>query len=187
MTRRADGSRGCLVARSLLAIGLGSLLLPAAAAGWPTPEEVAASIAPARAPVERVVAEVEPLPRPEGDAIALGTDVLFDFGRAAITPGRGAALRRFAQRALDGRTTGTLRIVGHTDGRGSARYNLALSRRRASAVARAVRGVLPASVVVAVRGAGESEPLADERTPDGQDDPAGRARNRRVELRLADG
>lgn len=187
MTRREGRSWRCPVARLLLAGALGSLTLPAASVAWPTADEGAGSIEPVRAPVERVVAPIQPLPRPEGDAIALGTDVLFDFGRSTITPGRGTALRRFAHRVLGGRTSGTLRIVGHTDGRGSATYNLALSRRRAAAVARAVREVLPAQIDVVIRGAGEAEPVAEERTATGDDDPAGRARNRRVELRLAAG
>ncbi len=68
-------------------------------------------------------------------------------------------------------------VAGHTDSVGEAGYNLWLSQRRADAV----RGYLVARGVAAerlsARGYGESEPLAD------NSNAAGRARNRRVELR----
>jgi outer membrane protein OmpA-like peptidoglycan-associated protein len=69
-------------------------------------------------------------------------------------------------------------IDGHTDSLGSDIYNLELSRQRAEAVERYLisRQVLP--VRVAAYGYGEDYPIAS------NDDEAGRARNRRVELTL---
>ena len=68
-------------------------------------------------------------------------------------------------------------LAGHADDRGSEAYNLALSRQRADAVRQYLneRGV---SNVLTVRGHGESEPVADNRTQ------AGRAENRRVVLQI---
>lgn len=71
-------------------------------------------------------------------------------------------------------------IVGHTDSRGSATYNLDLSRRRARAVKQALVAEhgLPGDSLRA-EGKGETELLiAPERTP------ADYASNRRVELKL---
>lgn len=68
-------------------------------------------------------------------------------------------------------------VAGHTDSRGSVEYNQALSQRRAAAVvSELVKHGIDASRLTA-RGYGESEPVAD------NDSDAGRAKNRRVELR----
>lgn len=63
-------------------------------------------------------------------------------------------------------------IVGHADASGADRYNQRLSRRRASAVRRALGGSLPVQVV----GLGEASPAVDEDTA------SARSRNRRVEI-----
>ncbi|HXF95807.1 MAG TPA: OmpA family protein [Gemmatimonadales bacterium] len=70
-----------------------------------------------------------------------------------------------------------IEIAGHTDNTGSETLNLRLSQARAAAVRHylATKGVAVARMVA--RGYGESEPVADNSTPEG------RARNRRVELR----
>ncbi len=69
-------------------------------------------------------------------------------------------------------------VAGHTDSRGDAGDNADLSRRRAQAVvAHLVRyGIDPGRL--SARGYGEAEPVADNRYADG------RARNRRVEIRV---
>jgi outer membrane protein OmpA-like peptidoglycan-associated protein len=69
-------------------------------------------------------------------------------------------------------------ILGHTDSIGREGYNMLLSRQRA----RAVRDYLMNAGIDAMRlsadGRGETEPVADNDTPEG------RSRNRRVEIRL---
>jgi outer membrane protein OmpA-like peptidoglycan-associated protein len=69
-------------------------------------------------------------------------------------------------------------VYGHTDSVGSDAYNLELSRRRAAAVAGYLeaRGLQPARV--GIRGFGETQPVAP------NDDEAGRAANRRVEIKV---
>jgi len=75
-------------------------------------------------------------------------------------------------------------IHGHTDSVGDAQSNLTLSRRRAEAVrAELVRLLGATSVSFEVRGFGEARPVAPNRV-DGRDNPEGRARNRRVEIRF---
>ncbi|MGA9254728.1 MAG: OmpA family protein [Roseobacter sp.] len=70
----------------------------------------------------------------------------------------------------------TIQVVGHTDSDGSADYNQRLSERRATAVG----GILVDAGVpfgrVQTFGRGESQPVASNL------DPAGKARNRRVEI-----
>ena len=106
-----------------------------------------------------------------GDAFASGSASLQAGARAQV-----AAVAAYAQ-AMD---LGRVQVVGHTDSQGEAQANLALSRRRADAV-RAVlleAGLNPGQVQASGRGA--ADPVADNATP------AGRARNRRVHIVLAE-
>ncbi len=103
----------------------------------------------------------------------------FASGSAVLAPSSGSLLDRVAEVART--CPGTLRVEGHTDSTGVAASNLVLSRARAEAVRQALveRG-LPAERLVA-EGFGQARPVAP------NDDAAGRARNRRIELHVADG
>lgn len=69
-------------------------------------------------------------------------------------------------------------VAGHTDSQGSATFNQTLSEKRAEAVKQyLIRKGIAADLLTA-KGYGEAEPVADNATA------AGRAANRRVELRL---
>lgn len=69
-------------------------------------------------------------------------------------------------------------VAGHTDSAGDAQYNLNLSERRAQAVREYLIGKGIDGSRLTARGFGESEPIATNETR------AGRATNRRVELRI---
>ncbi len=77
----------------------------------------------------------------------------------------------------------TITVAGHTDGKGRPSYNEALSERRANAVK---EYLIEQHVVergkIKAKGFGAKNPVAPEKTPDGKDDPEGRAKNRRVEI-----
>lgn len=75
-------------------------------------------------------------------------------------------------------------VEGHTDAKGSDAYNQTLSEKRARTVRDwlAARGALP--VDTPIQGWGERRPIAPNLKPDGSDDPAGRQKNRRVEVTL---
>ncbi|MES2017664.1 MAG: OmpA family protein [Pseudomonadota bacterium] len=102
-------------------------------------------------------------------------DVSFDTGRADIKSNFRPILERFAQTLNDNPAT-TVSIVGHTDSTGSAAVNDPLSVERAAHTRDylAQRGVSPNRVMI--DGRGEREPVAS------NDNDAGRARNRRVEI-----
>lgn len=72
----------------------------------------------------------------------------------------------------------TIEVSGHTDSTGSNQYNQDLSQRRANAVAWVLsqNGVMPQRMYVI--GMGETRPVATNATP------AGRAKNRRVEIQI---
>ena len=123
----------------------------------------------------------------DGDVIrlALAGDVLFDFGSDAIRADAADKLTQAAQ-VIRQRSVGEVYVVGHTDSVGGDEANQKLSERRAAAVISWLdrnQGI-PAAVLVG-RGMGSRKPVAHNTMPDGSDDPAGRARNRRVEILLA--
>jgi outer membrane protein OmpA-like peptidoglycan-associated protein len=103
------------------------------------------------------------------------SDVSFDTNRADIKPNFQPILDRFATTLNDNPAT-FVTIIGHTDSTGADQINQPLSLERA-AHARdylASRGI--AANRISVEGRGSREPVAS------NDDPAGRARNRRVEI-----
>ena len=98
------------------------------------------------------------------------TDTLFATDSATLTADGRRRLTAFFQ------TTGAFgyAIYGHTDSRASDAYNMALSQRRANAVADVARAV--GAPVQAKKGFGERMPIASNATA------AGMAQNRRVEI-----
>lgn len=79
---------------------------------------------------------------------------------------------------------GPVTIWGHSDSKGSDAENLAASRRRAEAVRDHLesKGVPPDRMTVIALG--EARPIAPNRKLDGTDDLEGRAKNRRVDVRV---
>jgi outer membrane protein OmpA-like peptidoglycan-associated protein len=111
--------------------------------------------------------------------ITVSSDVLFGFNQAALTS---QALRTIANlaRRIPQRPGITIRVDGYTDSLGTAAYNDTLSRRRAAAVAAALeRDLGSAATKVVATGHGEADPVAPNQL-NGKDNPAGRAKNRRV-------
>lgn len=107
------------------------------------------------------------------------SDLSFDSGRYDIKPALHAVLDRFAT-TLNQNPVTTVRVVGHTDNAGSDAINNPLSVNRAAAtrdylVSRGVAGNR-----IAIDGRGSREPIADNATA------AGKARNRRVEIFVAE-
>lgn len=101
--------------------------------------------------------------------------VHFEFDKSAITDA-GQAILDDAVVVLKRNGHVGIRIVGHTDSRGSDSYNQGLSERRAEVVRRylAERGI--ANNRMRSEGRGEAEPVA------GNDTDSGRAKNRRVDI-----
>ncbi len=121
---------------------------------------------------------------PRGVVITLPERVLFDFDRAGLRPDAGPVLDKI-EKVLRYYARAPVRIGGYTDSRGAPEYNRRLSERRARAVAAALaaRGIDPGRMVAS--GFGEADPVAPNQRVDGSDDPAGRQRNRRVEVVVA--
>lgn len=109
-------------------------------------------------------------------------DVLFQFGSADLTPDALATVRSIAEILGTDAADRRVSVEGHTDSVGPADYNQGLSERRAASVAAALQASGVGSGRLVSKGFGESFPVAHNNTPNGGDDPAGRARNRRVEV-----
>ncbi|HWT93473.1 MAG TPA: OmpA family protein [Solirubrobacteraceae bacterium] len=147
------------------AVVLAAAVPTAAAAAAATIVPLSGRVEPVSGVVREQFSRVEVAETEVATTYAVPADVLFAFDSARVTARGRRALRR-----LDVR--GPVTVVGHTDARGAAAYNLRLSRRRAAAVTRALGG----GTDVTVRARGEAEPVASNARA------AGRARNRRVEL-----
>lgn len=119
-----------------------------------------------------------------GTVVELPSDTLFAFDKAELSPEAQGNLAEAAE-LIRGAPPGPVAITGHTDAKGDDAYNQRLSERRAAAVADWMRGQVGVRQrTFTVSGKGETEPVAPNVRPDGSDDEAGRARNRRVELLL---
>jgi OOP family OmpA-OmpF porin len=121
----------------------------------------------------------EKAPAPEPEVITLNDQgsVMFAYDSAELTPAAQQQLRTLTGK-LNDPSVASIKVIGHTDSRGSDAYNQALSERRASSVAEYLisQGLAPQKITS--QGRGEREPISDNETD------AGRAQNRRVELHL---
>ena len=111
--------------------------------------------------------------------LIIPSDISFDSGSHEIRPGLRPVLDQFAQ-GLAQQPAMEVRIVGHTDNTGSEAVNNPLSVNRAQSARDYLvsRGVSASRITI--DGRGEREPIADNQTE------AGRARNRRIEIFLAE-
>ncbi len=114
--------------------------------------------------------------------IELAADILFDFDRSSLKSSAFSSLRAAARRIRE--TAGDdVRIEGHTDSKGSISYNQTLSEARAQSVRDwLVNNGNLADFKFVVSGHGETKPVQQNQTDQGEDNPAGRQRNRRVEI-----
>ena len=115
--------------------------------------------------------------------IRLAADVLFDFGKAEILPAAAATLRQAAEKIKNAKPRGAILVDGYTDSKGTPALNQQLSQRRAEAVdAWLVANSGLAASTLTPRGYGAAHPVAPNQQSNGQDNPAGRQLNRRVEI-----
>ncbi len=109
--------------------------------------------------------------------------VFFDFNGASLRPESFEILDRVVA-VLRQQFNVIVEIGGHSDALGNSEANRKVSEARAKAVYDYLvsRGI--AAYRLHFKGYGESQPVAANALADGKDFPAGRARNRRVDLRV---
>ncbi|MBB3046111.1 outer membrane protein OmpA-like peptidoglycan-associated protein [Litorivivens lipolytica] len=109
--------------------------------------------------------------------------VFFDFNGTSLRPESFEILDRVVA-VLRQQFNVVVEIGGHSDSRGNRETNRKVSEARAKAVYDYLinRGIAPYRL--RFKGYGESQPVAANKLADGEDFAAGRARNRRVDLRV---
>ncbi|MGI9236084.1 MAG: OmpA family protein [Woeseiaceae bacterium] len=121
----------------------------------------------------RAINETESCNERFGNILGSAT-VRFETNSATIDQGNEALLGQLA--ALAQSCPGSLTVEGHTDSRGDADMNTALSLARASAVRDALAGLGVDAGRVTATGLGAAQPIADNTTAEG------RAKNRRIAI-----
>lgn len=117
-----------------------------------------------------------------GLVIDLPADALFEYDKAELTPAAETELRKAAE-LIRQSPRGSIQVIGHTDSHGDNAYNQRLSEARAKTVADWFgQQVGVRQRRFEVSGKGESNPIAPNSDANGNDDPAGRTKNRRVEV-----
>jgi len=134
-----------------------------------------------RAELEKLRSELEELkarPTDRGMVLTL-CDVLFKTNRSTLLPRAAKNIDQLSQ-FMNKYPDRKIVVEGHTDSRGSAEYNMLLSKRRADSVKNALveKGIDESRIMT--RGYGETHPAASNKTA------AGRQQNRRVEVIILD-
>ncbi len=122
-------------------------------------------------------AKPKPKPKPKKVEVIALKGVYFETNSDTLTAASVVTLNN-AVTTLQKRASIRVEVAAHTDSRGSAVYNRDLSNRRANSVMNYLieHGINAARL--SAKGYGEASPIADNATV------AGRAENRRVELRV---
>lgn len=167
---------------ALIEIEGGSIILRGAVADEAAAQQVRDSLAGVDlggAQVDDQLYVEEGAPLPSG-RIVVSDAIFFEVGSAELAQSDASVLDLLA-RIFQARPAWSMTIVGHTDSSGNDVTNLELSLARADSVRSALvdRGVEPMSLKI--RGAGATEPRADNRTEEG------RSQNRRIEFEIAAG
>lgn len=170
-----DGSGGCVQTKDWKP-ELASVECGAKAAEAPTPTPAPAPVArPAPAPAPAAVAA--PAMAAE-QPVTLRGDTSFALGSDELSPAARAELDTLAKRVLALESLDSIEVAGHTDNRGAAAFNQALSERRAQSVKRYLMEHGVDAAKVTTTGYGMSRPVADNNTAEG------RAANRRVDITI---
>lgn len=127
------------------------------------------------AEIQNAIPNAEVIREGEGIIVKFDSGILFDFDSSNLKAAAKENVKTLAN-SLNQYPGTDIKIIGHTDNKGTESYNMSLSERRAAAVkAYAITQGVPSSRLVTI-GKGFSEPIADNSTD------AGRAANRRVEI-----
>lgn len=126
---------------------------------------------------ELQAAERSALPQPE-TTVFTDAQLHFEYNSSKLSGTARQTIAQFADQ-LRKQNIKAIHIIGHTDNMGNAGYNQKLSEDRATAVFELLAELLNnASIRFSTEGSGDRDPLDDNSTA------AGRANNRRVEIRI---
>lgn len=119
---------------------------------------------------------------PQGPIVV--KNIYFDFDKWDVTEASRLSLDTTLLKILRLNPELVVEISTHTDSKGTDKYNVTLSQKRAeSVVSYLITQNIDKSRLVA-KGYGEHQPIAPNENADGSDNPEGRAKNRRTEFRV---
>ncbi len=126
-------------------------------------------------------------PKPEeqtiNDSNNYATIIYFEFNSSSIVDSSHPILDSLSK-LLNTDSTLTAEIAGYTDGIGSTEYNLKLSDQRALSCKKYLLGRNVNEHQLYIHFYGKCCPVSSEKLPSGKDNPLGRQKNRRVELKI---
>ena len=159
---------------------------PAVGTGWPRVDtsgladvvEPQGAVFALRSQVQDVHKKVTQAKRKGTAELDLDASVLFATDKATLTGAANAVIAEAAKQITAAGSSRAITVTGHTDSNAGDAYNLALSKRRAAAVAKALAPKIPRGIRITAVGRGETDPIADNGSA------PGRALNRRVTITL---
>jgi OOP family OmpA-OmpF porin len=164
----ALGATGCATTGGRTCKPLASWSAPAYACTTPVPAQVPEP--PPEPPPSRVQVKDE--------MIEISDKVQFETGSAVLLKDSEKLLDEVAKAMTDHPEIQQVEVGGHTDARGNDGFNLDLSDKRAASVRDYLVGKGIAAERLSAKGYGETKPIADNETEDGQ------YANRRVEFKI---
>ncbi|WP_449419542.1 OmpA family protein [Phormidium nigroviride] len=132
--------------------------------------------------IKKIETELKAEKAPEGIRINVPETILFDFDKYNVREQAKPTLAKI-NLLLRHYKSAHILINGHTDNQGEDTYNLELSKKRSAAIKYYFINVFKVqNTRMQTKGYGKTKPIAPNNNPDGSDNPAGREKNRRVEL-----
>ncbi|KRE37532.1 hypothetical protein ASG73_07640 [Janibacter sp. Soil728] len=142
--------------------------------------ELAESVRALDLGVSDITPSISDVERTEGataGTVVLDSDILFGFDQRTLSRAAADKVEDILQDAPDG---AQVSVTGYTDDIGTDAYNTTLSSDRAAAVGTVITAARP-ELTVTTKGRGSADPVEPNRKG-GEDNPEGRAQNRRVEI-----
>jgi outer membrane protein OmpA-like peptidoglycan-associated protein len=184
---RRQLARYCFAATLISILTLASTVLLSATsrAGWQIPGEIQQPKGPWQKPgdiqVPKGIAAVKREDAGCQHRLDVVADALFAFNKSDLDADAEETLNALGPEITRlGNHPAT--VAGHTDSIGSADYNQRLSEQRAEAVKDWLVSHKFLAASTPIKGYGKTQPVAPNTNPDGSDNPAGRQKNRRVEV-----
>lgn len=169
----AGAATGAVIGKAAGNTALGAII--GAAVGGVTGAVIGRQMDKQAEEIKKEVPDAEVIRVGEGIVIEFKSQILFGFDQSNLTTEARANLDKLII-ILQKYPDTDIEVQGHTDSKGTTRYNEALSERRASAVSYYLSGKGIAVSRLTINGFGETMPKYSNTTEDGQ------TQNRRVEF-----
>ena len=121
--------------------------------------------------------------QPAMDSITLGADFYFDFNQVSARPAATAKLDKLSADLPSLASISSILIVGHADSKEIKPEQL--GQKRAGVIAGYLTAKGVSRSLITIRSMGQAEPIAPNTLPNGEDNPMGRALNRRVVITVS--